>query len=224
MGERIKDYGYIRKNIELKFLLKKYGEQLKNQHKEVHLCLLEDHFQFNFGKDEQLLGAKAEIENTELADNLITHTLKWRVDGKEIFLEGFGKNLIHLIWRLEKLVPGKWVKMDDKFEKGRWIKQDDVWEEEKRIKTDHTITWKEEILYTKLVILLGKTDKKIVLSPFLTNRTVQLNIKKQDVKYLMEYADGRVDSLLLLDIRNEVIYEQDNNAEVVKYVEDNKVQ
>ena len=74
---RIKDYGFIRKNIELRFILRKYGEQLKNQHKEVKLCLLEDHFQFNIGKDEQLQGEKAEIENTDLADNVITHTLKW---------------------------------------------------------------------------------------------------------------------------------------------------
>jgi hypothetical protein len=70
---------------------------------------------------------------------------------------------------------------------------------------------------------MGTVDDKIVLSPFLANRTVELKINKQDIKFVWEYEDDRVDTVILLNFDNKVIAEADHDDAVKRNTMKEKV-
>ena len=136
------DWSSIRKNIELKFMLKKLQEQLKNEHKEVHLISpLPDSFIFTFGEDDQIQGAKAGVKNKEeISSEVLTHTMKWTIIEKDLFLVGYGYNNTKLL--------------------------------------------KSERLFTKLTIQMGWVDDSIILSQFISHRSILIVSNKKDIEFV----------------------------------------
>ena len=166
----------IRKNIELKFMLKKLQEQLKMEHKEVILISpLPNTFVFTFDEDDQIQGAKAGIKNKEeVSSEVLTHNMKWTIIDKDMFLVGYGYN--------------------------------------------NTKCLKSEKLFTRLSILMGRSNDSIELSHFLSHRSVLIVTNKKDVE--IEGEGGRMQ---LLNSSNVMVDKEELEKKVAQYIEEQRL-
>ena len=166
----------IRKNIELKFMLKKLQEQLKMEHKEVILVSpLPNTFPFTFNEDDQIQGAKAGIKNKEeVSSEVLTHNMKWTIIDKDFFLVGYGYNNTNCV--------------------------------------------KSEKLFTRLSILMGRSNDSIELSHFLSHRSILIVSNKKDVEIKGE--DGR---WKLLNSSNVMVDKEEHKKNVAQYIEEQRL-